>query len=119
MNRLYTELRIAHNSQEEKEEFERKIDEQAALLGLKARVDYIRHIVDVDAATKILERLKSEIRWKITWKEPIFHGHEEEPVWEEQCKYITCEERHLNFILARIRQKHDDILEDLKYEIAD
>lgn len=58
MNRLYTEIRIAVNSQEEKEALERKLDEQAAKLGLKSRADYVRHILEVDAATEILQRLK-------------------------------------------------------------
>lgn len=57
-SRIYTEIRIEHESVEEKAEFERKLKEQSKIVGNRA--NYIRLIVNLDAATKIINKLKSE-----------------------------------------------------------
>jgi hypothetical protein len=45
MKRIYTEIRIHHKSEEEKEQFELQLDENAKAAGFNSRAEYIRVIV--------------------------------------------------------------------------
>jgi 5,10-methylene-tetrahydrofolate dehydrogenase/methenyl tetrahydrofolate cyclohydrolase len=58
MPRIYTEIRIEHDNEAEKQYFQSKIDKQAEKLGLSGRAHYVRAIVTLDAATEIIKRLK-------------------------------------------------------------
>lgn len=61
MVRIYTEIRIAHESQEAKEAFELNLEKQSwLLLGQLNKAEYIRQIININAATGIIEKLKSE-----------------------------------------------------------
>lgn len=57
MKPIYNEIRISHSTIEEKEEFNKKITAQAASLGL-TKADYVRLIVELDAATGLVELVK-------------------------------------------------------------
>ena len=56
-SRIYSEVRIAHKSEEDKAEFKDKATQQASKLGLTL-ADYIRLIVELDCATGLIKQLK-------------------------------------------------------------
>ena len=59
MSRIYTEIRIAHESEQEKEAFETALDYQSSFVfGKPNRAEYIRLIASLDAATGIIRKLK-------------------------------------------------------------
>jgi uncharacterized protein YeeX (DUF496 family) len=60
MPRIYTEIRIAHESTNDKLLFEMMLDNQAKSLGFNNRADYIRLITYIDSASGIIDKLKSE-----------------------------------------------------------
>lgn len=66
MARLYTEIRVSHNSLEEKKEFESKLKTQANKVD-STIIGYIRLVVALDTATSIIQSLKNnhEIMSKI------------------------------------------------------
>lgn len=55
--RIYTEIRISHKTEEEKANFKIKGSIQAAKLGVSFS-EYIKMIVELDAATGLIVRLK-------------------------------------------------------------
>jgi len=55
--RIYTEIRISHKTEEEKANLKIKANDQAAKLGLNVS-EYIRMIIELDAATGLIVRLK-------------------------------------------------------------
>lgn len=57
MARIYTEIRISHETLENKKEFESLLKQQAEQLGTD-RTGYIKLIVKLDAATQIISKLK-------------------------------------------------------------
>jgi hypothetical protein len=72
MPRIYTEIRIHHNSLEDKKEFEKEIDKQADETGVGSRAAYVKLIVKYDvferltAGTGIVKRLEdAEISIKV------------------------------------------------------
>ena len=58
MARVYTEIRIQHADESEKEAFEALLDAQTRRLGLSNRVEYIRLISSLDASTGLLEAVR-------------------------------------------------------------
>jgi len=59
MPRIYTEIRISHQTQEQKETLETLLDEQSKkLFGTPNRAEYIRLIISLDTASGIIEKLK-------------------------------------------------------------
>jgi hypothetical protein len=58
MSRIYTEIRIAHKTEDEKALFELSLTAQVLKLGLTTWADYIRLIKELDAATGIISALK-------------------------------------------------------------
>lgn len=60
MPRIYTEIRIHHDSEEEKINFEKRLDEQTKKIFLDSRGSYVKHITELDAATGIIEKLKED-----------------------------------------------------------
>lgn len=57
--RIYSEIRISHKSDEEKTEFKDKATQQALKLGLNV-AEYIRLIIELDSATGLIEKLKGK-----------------------------------------------------------
>lgn len=45
MKRIYTEIRIHHQSTEDKEQFEQQLDNKAKAAGFNSRAEYIKVIV--------------------------------------------------------------------------
>ena len=45
MSRIYTELRIFHKNEEEKEAYERYLDESLKALGYKSRAEWFKEMV--------------------------------------------------------------------------
>ena len=68
MPRIYTEIRIAHKTPEEKEAYERYLDESLKALGYKSRTEWIKEMVrnaNNEATVKIsasgiIKRMKEE-----------------------------------------------------------
>lgn len=58
MSRLYTDIKIEHETEQEQVEFREKLKECYKQLGLSSRAEFVRFIVAIDAATGILEKLK-------------------------------------------------------------
>jgi hypothetical protein len=50
--RIYTEIRISHKSEEEKETFEKQLDDKVKLNGFSNRAEYIR-VVALNANIKV------------------------------------------------------------------
>ena len=55
--RIYTEIRISHKTEEEKAILKIKASQQATKLGLTVS-EYIKMIIELDAATGLIVRLK-------------------------------------------------------------
>ena len=55
--RIYTEIRISHKTEEEKTNLKIKASQQASKLGLNVS-EYIKMIIELDAATGLIARLK-------------------------------------------------------------
>lgn len=58
-NRIYTEIRLSHKSDDERIEFKDKATLQASKLGLNV-AEYIRMIIELDAATGLIQKLKGD-----------------------------------------------------------
>ena len=57
--RIYTEIRISHKTEEEKTNLKIKANQQATKLGLNIS-EYIKLIIELDAATNLIVRLKGD-----------------------------------------------------------
>jgi hypothetical protein len=58
MSRIYTEIRIAHRDEDQKRVFETALTDQCFELGDIDRTEYIKLIVSLNAAAKIISKLK-------------------------------------------------------------
>ena len=59
--RIYTQVRIAHKTQEEKDKFEAEIRRQSTILtGKPDKAAYVRQMVNLNYAEKVINKLSEE-----------------------------------------------------------